>query len=72
MPAGDASYFTISYVLTNTNKNRPLNDVRFFEIVDYDIVGLEGDYGWYIESADSVWENDREYFRNGFWGNKPS
>ena len=72
VPAGDASYFTISYVLTNTNKNRPLNDVRFFEIVDYDIVGLEGDYGWYIESADSVWENDREYFRNGFWGNKPS
>ncbi|MBN1324197.1 MAG: right-handed parallel beta-helix repeat-containing protein [Methanotrichaceae archaeon] len=72
LPPGDAKYFQITYVLSNTNATTALRDVRFFETVDYDIVTSGDSYGWYSESDDSVWQNNDQYFRNGFSGSKQS
>ena len=72
VPSGDAKYFTITYTLTNTNETASLSDVRFFEAVDYDIVDSSGDYGWYVDTDDSIWQNDDRYFKNGFTGDKAS
>ncbi|GEM_PF-520827 len=71
LPPGEAKYFQITYVLTNTNTTM-LRDVRFFETVDYDIVTSGDSYGWYTESTDSIWQNSDQYFRNGFDGSKQS
>lgn len=72
LPSGDARYFNINYTLRNENQSEVLRDVRLFEVVDYDIVTSGGSYGWYARSTDSVWQNNDEYFRNGFGGDKPS
>lgn len=72
LPAGDAKFFTISYTLTNSNRNTKLEDVRFFEVVDFDIVTSGDSYGWYANTTDAVWQNNDQYFRNGFGGDKPS
>ena len=71
VPSGNATFFNIIYVLKNNGTSK-LSDVRFFEVVDYDIVDPSNDYGWYVESTDTVWQNDDRYFKNGFRGNKTS
>jgi len=71
VPERNAKYFTITYSLTNKGELE-LSGVRFFETVDYDIIDKRGDYGWYIPGNDSIWENDINYFRNGFGSNIPS
>jgi len=72
LPPGDAKYFNISYTLKNTDSTQILKDVRFFEVVDFDIVTSGDSYGWYTGSTDTVWQNNDQYFRNGFGGDKPS
>jgi len=72
LPPGDAKYFNISYTLKNTDSTQTLKDVRFFEVVDFDIVTSGDSYGWYTGSTDTVWQNNDQYFRNGFGGDKPS
>lgn len=72
LPSGDAKFFTISYTLTNSNKTSKLEDVRLFEVIDYDIVTSSNSYGWYANTTDTVWQNNDQYFRNGFGGDKPS
>jgi hypothetical protein len=72
LPPGDALYFNISYTLKNTDSTKTMKDVRFFEVVDFDIVTSGDSYGWYTGSTDTVWQNNDQYFRNGFGGDKPS
>jgi parallel beta-helix repeat protein len=72
LPDGDAKFFTISYTLTNTNRTSKLEDVRLFEVVDFDIVTSGDSYGWYANTTDTVWQNNDQYFRNGFGGDRPS
>jgi subtilase family serine protease/uncharacterized membrane protein len=71
-PVGSARQFSIKYVLTNTSQSETLQNVRFFQGVDYDIYGSYNDYGWYAENSDIVWQNDDSYFRNGFGGSRRS
>jgi hypothetical protein len=72
-PEGSARSFSITFVLTNTGDST-LENVRFFQGVDYDIyeTGGAGDYGWYLESSDTVWQCDDNYFKNGFHGSRTS
>lgn len=72
LPSGDAKFFTISYTLTNSNRTSKLENVRLFEVIDYDIVTSSNSYGWYASTTDTVWQNNDQYFRNGFGGDKPS
>jgi hypothetical protein len=68
----ETNYFFIKYTLTNTDRVRSLTGLKFFEAVDYDIVTPGDDYGWYIPNTDSIWQNDPQYFRNGFLADKRS
>lgn len=71
---GDGTYFKICYKLTNVT-DQPIEDVRFFELVDFDIphTGAHGDdIGWYDPATDFVWVKDEAYFQNGFTGNRKS
>lgn len=69
----NGTYFKICYKLTNITA-QPLEDVRFFEVVDFDIpTGDPGnDIGWYDARTDFVWVKDENWFQNGFTGNKKS
>ncbi len=71
-PVGSDRQFDIEYVLTNTSQTVTLENVRFFQGVDYDIYDPGNDYGWYAENNDIVWQNDDSYFRNGFGGSRRS
>jgi len=68
---GASRQFNITYVLTNTG-SQPLRDVRFFQVIDFDIAGASGDYAWYNPASDSVFMNDDSYYRVGFTGSIPS
>lgn len=71
---GDGTYFKICYKLTNITE-QPLEDLRFFELVDFDIpwTGAHGDdVGWYDAQTDFVWVSDENWFQNGFTGNRKS
>lgn len=71
---GDGTYFKICYKLTNITE-QPLEDIRFFELVDFDIpwTGEHGnDIGWYDPQTDFVWVKDESWFQNGFTGNRKS
>jgi subtilase family serine protease/uncharacterized membrane protein len=70
-PEGGAKSFSITYVLTNTGDST-LKNVLFFQGVDYDIYDSVNDYAWYTEATDSVWQNDDNYFKNGFHGSRTS
>ena len=70
-PVGSAKSFSITYVLTNTGDST-LENVRFFQGIDYDIGGAGNDYAWYSETSDTVWQNDDNYFKNGFHGSRTS
>ena len=69
----NGTYFKICYKLTNIT-DQPMEDVRFFEVVDFDIpTGDPGnDIGWYDPRTDFVWVKDENWFQNGFTGNKKS
>ncbi|MDP7141468.1 MAG: hypothetical protein QF506_03860, partial [Candidatus Woesearchaeota archaeon] len=71
VPYGNSKYFTIYYKLENIGDST-LNDVRFFETVDFDIVDVAGDHGWYTSNIDQIWMIDSRYFKNGFGGSIPS
>lgn len=64
---GASRQFNITYVLTNTG-SQPIQDVRFFQTIDFDIAGAGGDYAWYNVGSDSVFMNDDSYYRVGFTG----
>ena len=71
---GDGTYFKVCYKVTNIT-DQPIADVRFFELVDFDIpwTGEHGDdIGWYDSLTDFVWVKDESWFQNGFTGNRPS
>ena len=70
-PEGSARSFSITFVLTNTGEST-LENVRFFQGVDYDIGDIGNDYAWYTEATDTVWQNDDNYFKNGFHGSHTS
>lgn len=65
---GASRQFNITYVLTNTG-SQPIQDVRFFQTIDFDIAGAGSDYAWYNAGSDSVFMNDDRYYRVGFTGN---
>lgn len=74
IPPGDATYFKISYILKNVG-NETIADVRFYEIVDFDIPWTGdhwNDFGWYDPRTDFVWIQDAGWFQNGFSGNRKS
>lgn len=64
---GASRQFNITYVLTNTG-SQPIQDVRFFQTIDFDIAGASNDYAWYNAGSDSVFMNDDSYYRVGFTG----
>lgn len=71
---GDGTYFKVCYKVTNITDS-PIADVRFFELVDFDIPNTGGcgnDIGWYDALTDFVWVKDEAWFQNGFTGNRPS
>lgn len=68
---GASRQFNITYVLTNTG-SQTIQDVRFFQVIDFDIAGAGGDYAWYNASSDTVFMNDDNYYRVGFTGSIPS
>jgi len=70
-PEGSARSFSITFVLTNTGDST-LENVRFFQGIDYDIGGSWNDYAWYTETSDTVWQNDDNYFKNGFHSSRTS
>ena len=70
-PIGGDRSFSITFVLTNTGDST-LENVRFFQGVDYDIYDTGNDYAWYSEATDTVWQNDDNYFKNGFRGSRTS
>jgi subtilase family serine protease len=70
-PEGSDRSFSITFVLSNTG-NSTLENVRFFQGVDYDISDSGNDYAWYTATSDTIWQNDDRYFKNGFHGSRPS
>ncbi len=68
---GAVRQFRITYILTNTG-NATIQDLRFFQIIDFDIVDSGGDYAWYNTNSDTVFMNDDRYFRIGFFGSRRS
>ena len=68
---GAVQQFRITYILTNTG-SATIPDLRFFQIIDFDIVDAGGDYAWYNASSDTVFMNDDRYFRIGFFGSRRS
>jgi len=68
---GAVRQFRITYILTNTG-NATIPDLRFFQIIDFDIVDPGGDYAWYNANSDTVFMNDDRYFRIGFFGSRRS
>lgn len=71
VPPGHNPYFLMTYTIKNVGAT-PLTDVRFFENIDLDIGDPSGDYGWYSPVSDSVWQEDTRYYKNGFYGDRPS
>jgi subtilase family serine protease/uncharacterized membrane protein len=70
-PEGSDKSFSITFVLSNTG-NSTLENVRFFQGIDYDIYDSGYDYAWYSATSDTVWQNDDRYFKNGFSGSRTS
>lgn len=68
---GAVRQFRITYILTNTG-SATITDLRFFQIIDFDIVNSGGDYAWYNPNSDTVFMNDDQYFRIGFFGSRRS
>ncbi len=68
---GAVRQFRITYILTNTG-SATIGDLRFFQIIDFDIVNPGGDYAWYNPNSDTVFMNDDRYFRIGFFGSRRS
>lgn len=71
LKAGDIRFFQIKYNVKNTGQ-ATIDDVRFFETIDFDIP-ITGDhtddYGWYESSTDYIGIKDDEFFRNGITSN---
>ena len=71
LQAGDIRFFQIKYIVKNTSQTT-IDDVRFFETIDFDIP-ITGDhtddYGWYESSTDYIGIKDDEFFRNGITSN---
>ena len=68
--SGDIRFFEIEYTIKNTGSST-LNDVRFFQTIDFDIPWTgdhTDDYAWYDAEHDYVVVNDGEYFKNSFTG----
>lgn len=68
---GPVRQFRITYILTNTG-SVTIPDLRFFQIIDFDIVDALGDYAWYNPNSDTVFMNDDRYFSIGFFGSRRS
>ena len=63
--------FKIEYTITN-NKGRAIDDLRFFQVLDYDIGGLKHDYAEYMSEKDTIWMIDTDHYKCGYSGNIPS
>jgi hypothetical protein len=66
-----ADSFKIEYTITN-NKGRAIDDLRFFQVLDYDIGGPEHDYAEYMSEKDTIWMIDTDHYKCGYSGNIPS
>ncbi|NQE04683.1 hypothetical protein C5S32_02320 [ANME-1 cluster archaeon GoMg1] len=72
--SGDIRFFEIEYTIKNIGSST-LNDVRFFQTIDFDIPWTgdhTDDYAWYDAEHDYVVVKDDEYFENSFTGSKRS
>lgn len=72
--SGDIKFFEIEYTIKNIGPST-LNDVRFFQTIDFDIPltsDCGDDYANYDAEHDYVVVKDDEYFENSFTGSIPS
>jgi hypothetical protein len=68
--SGDIRFFEIEYTIKNIGSST-LNDVRFFQTIDFDIPWTgdhTDDHAWYDAENDYVIVKDDEYFENSFTG----
>lgn len=65
-----ADSFKIEYTITNNGDQ--VDDLRLFQVLDYDIGGLENDYAWYIPETDWIWMTDDDHYQCGYSGDIPS
>jgi len=65
-----ADSFKIEYTITNNGDQ--VDDLRLFQVLDYDIGGLENDYAWYVSETDWIWMTDDDYYQCGYSGDIPS
>jgi hypothetical protein len=63
--------FKIEYTITN-NREIAIDDLRFFQVLDYDIGGSEHDYAKYVPETDVIWMIDEDHYQCGYFGNIPS
>ena len=72
--SGDIKFFEIEYTVKNTGSST-LNDVRFFQTIDFDIPNTgdcNDDHAWYDAEHDYVVVKDNDYFENGFTARRDS
>ena len=73
--SGDIRFFEIEYTVKNTGSST-LNDVRFFQTIDFDIPWTSDcgdDHAWYDAEHDYVIVRDDDHdFENSFTGSIPS
>ena len=65
-----ADSFKIEYTITNNGDQ--VDDLRLFQVLDYDIGGPENDYAWYVPETDWIWMTDDEHYQCGYSGDIPS
>ncbi len=65
-----ADSFKIEYTITNNGDQ--VDDLRLFQVLDYDIGGEENDYAWYVPETDWIWMTDDEHYQCGYSGDIPS
>lgn len=65
-----ADSFKIEYTITNNGDQ--VDDLRLFQVVDYDIGGEENDYAWYVPETDWIWMTDDDHYQCGYSGDIPS
>ncbi len=65
-----ADSFKIEYTITNNGDQ--VDDLRLFQVLDYDIGGQENDYAWYVPETDWIWMTDDDHYQCGYSGDIPS
>jgi hypothetical protein len=62
--------FKIEYTITNNGDQ--IEDLRLFQVLDYDIRGRGNDYACYVSETDWIWMIDEDHYQCGYSGDIPS